>query len=50
MPIERVELAIGRIGLGWAKTGPGRAKIGPDFSDLNFSSPARPKNRVGRAK
>ena len=29
---------------------PGRAKIGPVFSGQNFNSPARPKNRAGRAK
>ena len=50
MPIKRVELAIERAEPGWAKTGPGRAKIGSDFLGQNFSSPVRPKNRVGRAK
>ena len=43
-----LELAIGRAGPGWPK--PGRAKIGPIFSGQNFSNPARPKNRAGRAK
>ena len=46
---ERVEVAIGRAGLGWAGPKPGRAKIGPIFSGQNFNSPARPKNRAGRA-
>ena len=33
-----------------ARPKPGRAKIGPVFSGQNFNSPARPKNRAGRAK
>ena len=42
----------GRTGPGqqWAGPKPGRAKIGPVFSGQNFNSPARPKNRAGRAK
>ena len=49
---DQLELAIGQVGPGqqWAGPKPGRTKIGPDFSGQNFSSPARPKNRVGRAK
>ena len=42
----------GRAGPGqqWAGPKPGRAKIGPVFSGHKFNSPARPKNRAGRAK
>ena len=42
-----LEVAIGRAGLGWAELTLGRAKTG---SGQNFNSPARPKNRAGRAK
>ena len=47
-----VELVIGRIepGQQWAGPKSGQAKIDSDFSDQNFSSPTRPKNRTGRAK
>ena len=47
-----LEVAIGRAGPGqqWAGPKQGRAKIGPVFSGQNFNSPARPKNRAGRAK
>ena len=45
-----VGVAIGRAGLGWVGPTMGRAKIGPVFSGQNFNSPARPKNRAGRAK
>ena len=46
------EVAIGRAGPGqqWVGPKPGRAKTGPIFSSQNFNSPARPKNRAGRAK
>ena len=42
----------GGAGLGqqWAGPKPGRVKIGPVFSGQHFNSPARPKNRVDRAK
>ena len=46
----QVEVAIGRAGPGWAGPIVGQAKIGPVFSGQNFNSPARPKNRAGRAK
>ena len=50
-----LEVAIGRPGQAgpgqqWAGPKQGRAKIGPIFSGQNFNSPARPKNRAGRAK
>ena len=49
---SKLEVAIGRAGPGqqWARPKPGRAKIGQVFSSQNFNSPARPKNRAGRAK
>ena len=51
--VHRAGNRAGRAGLGWA--GPKLAqifwaKIGSDFLGKNFSSPACPKNRAGRAK
>ena len=48
-------MAIGRAGSGWVRPTVGRAKTRPGqnwpgFSDQNFNSSARPKNRAGRAK
>ena len=50
-PLPRIDLIV-RGGNRAGRAGPivGRAKIGPVFSGQNFNSPARPKNRAGRAK
>ena len=50
VPYVWIEVAIGRVGPGWAGPIVGRAKIGPIFFGQNFNSSVCPKNRADRAK
>ena len=50
----QLEMAIGRVGLGWANSGPDQNQTGPKltrfFLGQNFNSPVGPKNWAGRVK